>query len=153
MKQRTFASQAFRAKKRKTRREKFLGEMEQVVPWAQVVTVGDVPIEGLAGGDRVVTSGGVCVPIKWIGRQTVSKLFIPAERFRPVRITAGALGDNLPAGDLTLTKDHGLVIDGIIVQAGALVNGSSIIEVPMSELSGTETNWHVDTDGHHVIFA
>lgn len=39
MKQTTFASMSFAAKKRRTRREKFLSEMEQVVPWAQLVAV------------------------------------------------------------------------------------------------------------------
>lgn len=39
MKQTTFASQAFDAKKRQTRREKFLAEMEQVVPWTELVAV------------------------------------------------------------------------------------------------------------------
>ena len=39
MKQTTFASQAFNAKKRQTRREKFLAEMEQVVPWTELVSV------------------------------------------------------------------------------------------------------------------
>lgn len=39
MKQTTFASQAFAAKKRQTRREKFLAEMEQVVPWTDLVAV------------------------------------------------------------------------------------------------------------------
>jgi IS5 family transposase len=36
MKQTSFASQEYAAKKRQTRREKFLGEMEQVVPWARL---------------------------------------------------------------------------------------------------------------------
>ena len=33
MKQTSFASLEYAGKKRKTRREKFLGEMERVVPW------------------------------------------------------------------------------------------------------------------------
>lgn len=41
MKQRSFASLSFDAKKRPTRREKFLGEMDKVVPWAELLT----PIE------------------------------------------------------------------------------------------------------------
>jgi IS5 family transposase len=36
MKQTSFASLEYAGKKRKTRREKFLGEMEQVVPWKQL---------------------------------------------------------------------------------------------------------------------
>jgi IS5 family transposase len=34
MKQTTFDSLAYTAKKKQTRREKFLAEMEQVVPWS-----------------------------------------------------------------------------------------------------------------------
>lgn len=36
MKQTSFASAEFAGKKRKTRREKFLDEMEAVVPWARL---------------------------------------------------------------------------------------------------------------------
>ena len=39
MKQLTFASQAFDAKKKTTRREKFLAEMEAVVPWSELLGV------------------------------------------------------------------------------------------------------------------
>lgn len=39
MKQTTFASMTYGAKKRRTRREKFLAEMDQVVPWAQLVAI------------------------------------------------------------------------------------------------------------------
>ncbi len=37
MKQTTFASLAFDAKKKLTRRERFLQEMDQVVPWARLL--------------------------------------------------------------------------------------------------------------------
>ena len=39
MKQTSFSSAEFAGKKRRTRREKFLGEMEQVVPWAELEAV------------------------------------------------------------------------------------------------------------------
>ena len=39
MKQISFADAEFAAKKRVTRRERFLGEMEQVVPWAALLAV------------------------------------------------------------------------------------------------------------------
>jgi transposase, IS5 family len=39
MKQTTFASMTYQAKKKRTRHEKFLQEMEQVVPWAELVAV------------------------------------------------------------------------------------------------------------------
>lgn len=39
MKQSSFASLEYAGKKRQTRREKFLGEMERVVPWARLIAV------------------------------------------------------------------------------------------------------------------
>jgi hypothetical protein len=39
MKQTTFASLAFERKKKQTRRERFLAEMETVVPWAALLSV------------------------------------------------------------------------------------------------------------------
>ena len=39
MKQSTFASLAFERKKKQTRRERFLAEMEKVVPWAALLAV------------------------------------------------------------------------------------------------------------------
>ncbi len=39
MKQTTFASLAFEQKKKQTRRERFLAEMEAVVPWAALLAV------------------------------------------------------------------------------------------------------------------
>ena len=39
MKQQTFASLEHASQKRKTRREKFLGEMERVVPWSRLIAV------------------------------------------------------------------------------------------------------------------
>lgn len=39
MSQRSFASAEFAMKKKRTRREKFLGEMERIVPWSRLVAV------------------------------------------------------------------------------------------------------------------
>ena len=36
---------------------------------------------------------GRTVPVKWLGRQTVSTLFGPADRLMPVRFAAGSLGE------------------------------------------------------------
>ncbi|PWK87740.1 hypothetical protein C7456_106233 [Fulvimonas soli] len=49
MKQRTFASLSYETKKKPTRREKFLGEMDRVVPWAdlQALIAPHYPTSGL----------------------------------------------------------------------------------------------------------
>ncbi|MEM9223197.1 MAG: Hint domain-containing protein [Pseudomonadota bacterium] len=114
---------------------------------------GERAVESLAPGDMVLTADGRAVPALWIGHQTLSKRFTPSERFQPVRVMAGALGDALPHTDLVLTPDHALIIDGVAVNAGALVNGTSIVRVPLAELDERVTYFHVETAAHDVILA
>ncbi len=118
---------------------------------------GPVAVEDLAIGDLVVTVDGRAVSVKWLGRQTLMALFGMPEGRRPVCIAAGALGDNLPNRDLCLTSDHALLIDdGLVralVQAGALVNDSTIRRIPLEELGERLVVFHIETKNHEVILA
>jgi hypothetical protein len=114
---------------------------------------GPVAVETLRIGDLVLTADGHRVPVKWIGRQTVSTRFGPAERLMPVRFAAGSLGEGLPHNDLTVTADHGMLVDGVICHAGALVNGTTITRVPLSEMGETYMVYHIETDEHEIILA
>jgi hypothetical protein len=91
--------------------------------------------------------------VVWVGRQTLSTRFGPAAQLQPVRVRAGALGGGLPLRDLVLTADHALLIDGLLVNAGALVNGGSIDFVPLAELGESYTVYHVETEAHDIILA
>ncbi|WP_300441226.1 Hint domain-containing protein [uncultured Mameliella sp.] len=112
----------------------------------------EIPVQDLSIGDLVQTAEGRTVPVKWIGRQTVHNR-IGAPKTSPVRIRAGALGNGLPHTDLTITADHGMVIDGYVINASTLVNGTTIDFVPRSELPETVTVYHVETEAHEVILA
>ena len=113
---------------------------------------GETRVDALAIGDRITTAAGAVVPVKWIGRQTRHKLF-SGPKMQAIRIRAGALGDGLPHSDLTVTADHGLILDGHVINASALVNGDSINWVPLAELPDTFTVYHVETEAHDVILA
>ena len=52
--------------------------------------LGETPVQDLRIGDQILTACGRPVPVKWIGRQTVSTRFGPAERLMPVRFAAGS---------------------------------------------------------------
>lgn len=110
---------------------------------------GDARVEDLEIGTLVITADGRTVPVKWIGRQTVVAAFA-GERARPVRVAAGALGDGLPHTDLVLTADHALILDGLAINAGALVNGTTITRDPAPERA---TYYHVETEAHDAILA
>ena len=124
------------------------------LPGSQIATpAGEVSVERLTIGDPVLTVDGRCVAVKWVGRQTVSTRFGPAERLMPVRFAAGALGQGLPHADLTVTADHGMLVEGVICHAGALVNGGTITRVPLAQMGKTYTVYHVETENHEIILA
>jgi hypothetical protein len=112
---------------------------------------GEVAIETLKRGDLVLTADNRAEPIVWVGRQTVSRLFSDPLRVWPIRIKAGALDDNLPARDLLVSPDHALLVGGVLVQAGALVNGSSILRE--GKVPDIFTYYHVETSDHSLILA
>lgn len=114
---------------------------------------GAVPVETLAIGQPILTADGRTVPVKWIGRQSFSTSFGLAERLAPVRVTAGALGRGLPERDLVLTADHALLLDGVLINAGVLVNGATIDYVPRRALGDGYTIYHIETENHDVILA
>ena len=69
---------------------------------------------------------GGALPVRWIGRQTVAGRFTD-ERRLPIRIREGALGPNVPCRDLLVSSDHALLVDDVLINAGALINGTSIV--------------------------
>jgi hypothetical protein len=114
---------------------------------------GPRAVEDLVIGASVLTAGGGVAKVKWLGRQTVAALFDRAEDRAPIRIAAGALGDDLPVRDLKLTADHALLLSGVLVQAGALVNGATIRRMTAAETGERYTVFHVETEGHQIILA
>ncbi len=112
---------------------------------------GERPVEELAVGDLVLTADGGVRPVRFVGRQTFATLFADPRGTRPVRIAAGALGEGLPVRDLCVSPDHALFVDGVLVQAGALVNGTTV--APMTDLPERFTYFHVELEDHSLILA
>ncbi len=111
---------------------------------------GEVAVESLKIGDLVLTDTGEAVPVRWIGTRRVSPRFADPVRSLPIRIAAGALGDGLPRRDLLISPDHALLVDHVLLNAGAMVNGSDITREAMSEIF---TYYHVEVDAHELILA
>ncbi len=108
-------------------------------------------VEDLRPGDALRLSDGRTTKVRWLGRQRVDmKLAHPAEA-NPIRITKGALGNSLPKRDLRVSKDHAIAIDGILINAGALVNGTTIYQETNSQ--DAFTYYHIETDAHELILA
>ncbi len=118
---------------------------------------GDCKVEALAIGSLVTTADGAAAPVKWIGRRTLHAYgqrgyrFIDPLIYMPVRIKAGALGDNLPVRDLLLSPDHAVLIDDVLVEADSLVNGVSVVR--QTRMPETFTYYHVELADHALILA
>ena len=110
---------------------------------------GQLPVEDLRVGQMVNTLNFGPLAILWVGSKTAS--LTPSTR--PVRFRKNSIGNNSPHTDLIVTGDHGMVIDGLIINASTLVNGTSIDWVPISEMAEQLTVYHVETKVHDAIFA
>ena len=112
---------------------------------------GDVLVSELKRGDKVLTQDGRAVDIKWMGYQAINALFAKKHDAMPIRIAAGALGVDLPKNDLYVSPDHAFLIDGLLVNASALVNGESISQ--LQAWAGNVEYYHIETEEHEIILA
>jgi len=114
---------------------------------------GDIPVEALVPDDLVTLADSSTAPVRWIGRQTVAPRFADPLLALPIRIRAGALADALPVRDLLVSPSHAILLDGALVQAGALVNGVSILREPAAALPGVFCYYHIELDRHALLLA
>ncbi len=108
-------------------------------------------VESLSIGDLVTTADGTTRPVRWIGRQTIVAVFADPLHAYPIRVAQGALGEGLPVRDLFVSPDHALLVDGLLVQASALVNGTTIVRAPAP--AARFTYFHVELADHALILA
>jgi hypothetical protein len=114
---------------------------------------GEVPVEELEMGDRVVTRFGGIQTIKWIGRQTYDPRFIRKNKSKiPVHITAGALGDNMPARDLFVSPGHSMLLGDVLVLARDLVNGVTVTQ-DLPAGNATVAYYQLDLGAHDCVIA
>ena len=118
----------------------------------RILTIsGEIPVESLKVGDRVVTLNSGLRPIRWIGHTTIDLARHPAPyQSAPIRIREGAFAPGVPHRDLLLSPDHAIHIDGALVPIGQLRNGATILDAGHR---GTVTYFHVELEDHALLLA
>lgn len=125
----------------------FMGDTQIATPQGEVV------VDLLEPGDEICLHDGTTARVRWVAKQTLMPVFGLPERNRIIEIAPGALGDGLPHSPLRLTADHALLLDGVLVHAGALINGDTIRQVPDNDLPRRFTVYHVETEAHAMLLA
>jgi hypothetical protein len=111
---------------------------------------GEVLVERLAVGDRVLTASGAVRSIVWIGVGRVLAARGRRSAATPVIVRKGALAVNVPHHDLHVTKGHALWLDGALIPVEFLVNHRSIL---WDDRAQEVALYHVELDSHDVMLA
>lgn len=121
---------------------------------------GEVAIEDLTPGDKVMTRDQGPQEIRWIGRQMLSARMLQAnDKLRPIRIRAGALAAGTPATDLIVSPQHRILVRSAIAQRlfgtdEVLVAAKHLLEVEGIEIAQDlpeVTYFHFLLNDHHVV--
>jgi hypothetical protein len=108
-------------------------------------------VADLALGDEVSTPSGP-QRVKFIGRSTRFLPDLRAKGRMPIEIKAGALGDLGPAQDVLCSPSHAFLVEGVLVEAQALLNGNTIQQLDSLE-SFEFTYYSIELEQHALIWA
>jgi hypothetical protein len=119
-----------------------------------LTATGERVVESLLQGDIALTlSGGElsAQPVKWLGRRRIDLTAHPhPETVAPIRIRRGAFADSMPHTDLLVSPDHAVFVDGKLICARQLINGTTIRQ----EKGWTAVDYfHVELDSHAILLA
>ncbi len=111
---------------------------------------GEAAVEALRVGDRVATVSGALAPIVWIGHRRVDCRHHPdPARVWPVRIPAGAFGPGVPRVDVSLSPDHAVYVDGVLIPAKHLIGVGGIAQSPVD----VAHYYHIELERHDIVLA
>ncbi|RMA41333.1 hemolysin [Rhodophyticola porphyridii] len=123
---------------------------------------GNRPIETLVPGDLVFTADHGFQPIRWIGKNRLSKSALAANpKLRPIRIRAGSLAEGLPEQDLITSPQHRILVRSKIAERifgsyEVLIPAVKLLSMPGIEVEeGVEEieYWHFMLDAHEIVIA
>ncbi len=122
---------------------------------------GEVPVETLRIGDKIITRDNGLQDIRWIGQRPISwQEMAIVSHLQPILLRRGSLGNDLPERDMMVSPNHRvLVANGrtavhfndpeVLVSAKNLVGTAGV--VPMESMQTTYV--HLMFDRHEVVLS
>ena len=131
-------------------------------PGTHIATArGEVLVEDLRVGDRVITRDNGLQDVRWVGRRDLAPHELDlSPHLRPVLIRAGSLGENLPERDMMVSPHHRMLLTGdrsvlyfdeyeVLAAAKHLTHRNGISTVP----KGGASYLHFMCDHHEIVLA
>jgi Ca2+-binding RTX toxin-like protein len=141
-------------------------EIERVICFARGTLIGtergEVPVQDLRLGDRVLTADHGLQPVRWLAVRRLSAADLAsAPHLRPIRIRAGALGPDLPRRDLTVSPQHRILVRSRVAERMFHSPEVLVAARQLLDLDGVEVvddgrgvdYWHFMCDRHEVVMA
>ncbi|EBA10870.1 Hint domain-containing protein [Roseobacter sp. CCS2] len=141
-------------------------EIDRVVPCFTPGTAiatpnGEVLVEKLRSGDRILTRDNGIQTISWVGTKRLDFADLKtAPQLRPIKILAGALGDNMPERDMLVSPSHRMLI---VSHQAEFYFGQSEILVAARHMLGMEgvdvcdqpyiTYIHIMCQNHEIVLS
>jgi Hint domain len=131
------------------------GGVQCLLKGTQILTPqGERSVEDLRIGELILTVSGESKPIKWIGRRRIERGGQASwhDAVAPIRIAQGAFNGDLPHSDLYVSYGHCFLINGLLISAGDLINGTSITRSQPTNMDVLEY-LQIELESHDVILA
>jgi Ca2+-binding RTX toxin-like protein len=122
---------------------------------------GEVPVEHLREGDRIITRDNGMQEIRWVGRRDLSWADLTAApHLKPVLVRQGSLGNGLPEVDMMVSPNHRLLVANdrtalyfdeheVLVAAKHLITSKGVVSVDAAGVSYI----HFMCDRHEVVLS
>jgi Ca2+-binding RTX toxin-like protein len=122
---------------------------------------GEVPVETLRAGDRIITRDNGMQEIRWVGRRDMSWADLAAApHLKPILIKQGSLGNGLPERDMMVSPNHRVLVANdrtalyfdeheVLVAAKHLAGGKGVHSVDAAGASYI----HFMFDRHEVVLS
>ncbi len=120
------------------------------------------PVQDLRPGDRVMTADHGLRQIMWIGAKSIAaRILARTARLRPIHVSAGALGAQIPHSGLYLSPQHRVLVRS---KTAARMFGTQEVLVaiknltPLAGIDATDDGrsveyYHLLLENHEIVFA
>ncbi|GLS87353.1 hypothetical protein GCM10010873_23270 [Cypionkella aquatica] len=124
--------------------------------------LGEVAVEDLCVGDELLTIDNGFRPLRWIGTRFLSaRQLQQAPHLRPIRIEAGALGNDLPVRPLVVSPQHRCLIRSEIARRivgerevlAAAKHMLAVEGISVVETAAPVTYYHLLLDTHELLIS